>query len=296
MKYHCKLCDIETNNKTNFNKHCKTSKHLKNVKKQNNIRCDGCGEIFTKRRIKYHRENVCARELIINNDNIIASNQTTTKYTNVTENIIPKIDVSIDSSTNDLLAEIVNLRKEVENYKIKYEMAEKALTNTTNLLITLQQPSPIHYVSNLTSNTHLSELYMNRVLGVTLPEFTIKVSADEAKYFEYKGWLYGATTLIHRRYQKLGKYEKPFYCTDISRKTFIYRTSGNKWTKDVKGKIISGQLQKIILQYYNNLKCTSRSLISLERYVKICNNITCNFLTSFLYQDINKFYIKNVIR
>ena len=54
MKYLCKICEYKTNNKSNFNRHLKSKKHIKNSE----IACE-CGKIYKTQNGLWKHKKIC---------------------------------------------------------------------------------------------------------------------------------------------------------------------------------------------------------------------------------------------
>ena len=83
--YFCEICDFNTFNKTDYEKHLLTIKHQsvsvgnesnkKNAKKCNNFVCDNCSKEYLSRKGLWQRKKKCIEETI-NNENLIVNKLT----------------------------------------------------------------------------------------------------------------------------------------------------------------------------------------------------------------------------
>ena len=215
--YCCKLCDYNTNKKTDFNKHLLTAKHKKRdfvdisftfvdknvdfvdkVEKNINFKCI-CSKLYKTRQGLYAHKKKC-----IFNKNDIDS---------ITCN---EIDLS-----KELILEVVKQQQNQIN----------ELTNTIKELI------PKIGNNNITNNNKFNiQVFLNEKCkdAINMSDFikSIQVSLQQLDYTKEKGFINGLSNVIIENMNKLGLYERPIHCTDIKRET-LYIKDDDAWEKDI---------------------------------------------------------------
>ena len=216
--YCCKLCDYNTNKKTDFNKHLLTSKHKKRdfvdnsftfvdknvdfsdkVEKNKNFKCI-CSKLYKSRQGLYAHKKKC---LFNKNDtDAITYNQ---------------IDLS-----KELILEVVKQQQNQIN----------ELTNTIKELI----PKVGNNNITTTNNKFNIQVFLNEQCkdAINMSDFikSIEVSLQQLDYTKEKGFVNGLSNVIIENMNKLGLYERPIHCTDTKRET-LYIKDDDAWEKDV---------------------------------------------------------------
>lgn len=209
-KYECKLCDLVTSNKTDFNKHLSTDKHKKNEnpnfhgnnpndlsqKSQNEFECE-CGKIYK------HKSTLCSHKKKCNKKN---------------------------EQKNEKNNEIENYEVDNVNYK---EMIMKLIEQNTSLQNTITEMIPklgnnnnINNNSNNTINQNFNIVFFlneNCKDAISMNEFikTIDVSVNDLLLSKDKGLIKGISNLFISNLNKLPLVQRPLWCGDKKRRFYI---------------------------------------------------------------------------
>ena len=217
-KYCCKICDYNTNKKTDFNKHLLTAKHKKRdfvdnsftfvdknvdfsdkVEKNINFKCI-CNKLYKSRQGLYAHKKKC----LFNKNDTDA----------ITYN---EIDLS-----KELILEVVKQQQNQIN----------ELTNTIKELI----PKVGNNNITNTNNKFNIQVFLNEQCkdAINMSDFikSIEVSLQQLDYTKEKGFVNGLSSVIIENMNKLGLYERPIHCTDTKRET-LYIKDHDAWEKDV---------------------------------------------------------------
>jgi rubredoxin len=273
-KYVCKSCDYTTSNKTDFNKHNLTRKHIKNDKLDNSQNvsqntakkyvCELCNYITIKKTdfnkhilTRKHTTNVNA-SINYKNDppaSTIVINEPTLAATNL---ITPELVVDLLKDNKEMKQIIIDLVKNGTNN----------ITNNTNC-------------NNKTSfnlNFFLNETCKD---AMNINDFikSIKLTVTDLMKLGDLGYVEGITKVITSNLNALDINQRPLHCSDKKRET-IYIKDEDKWEKD-------GDKTKII----NVINTLSKSHVDLlPEYRKTYPD--CQNADSKLSDSYNKMIIE----
>ena len=213
-RFICEPCDIKTNNKKDYTKHCLTSKHLNRTKIEQIIpkflfSCKRCNKGYKARNSLWYHEQKCTIDISTN----IYINEAQTH---------PNIVHNISSEVSQLSSIVIELIK--SNTDLQKQMMEVCKNSTIN---------------NNTINSHNKtfnlQVFLNEKckdamnLGDFVNSMTLELSdlEDVGKL----GYVEGISNIIIRKLNELDIYNRPIHCSDAKRE-IMYVKDDNIWEKE----------------------------------------------------------------
>lgn len=260
--YKCELCKYQTNKKSDFAKHIKTSKHL----------CAEIGDI----------------DLSANNDNrYVCACGRTYKYDSGYYRHIKKCRQTTISSkmiTTDLVMELVQGNKDLKDIILQQHNTINNLVNNhfhfTNNSYSTNISNNVNSM-NKTFNLHffLNETCKN---AMNISDFVsnIKMELNDLETTGKIGYVDGISNIILKNLNNLEQNMRPLHCSDLKRE-ILYVKNNNEWTKESEEKPI---LTKAIISIANeNVKqirrwkeqhpdCIHSYSLQNDQYLNILNN------------------------
>ena len=223
-KYNCKLCDYNTSNKCDFNKHNLTRKHVKNVNetqlKQNetmlpeksiNLLCN-CGLVLNSRTTMWRHKKKCTKQ---------------TSMEGCSDINVVKEKQQVNLITNDLVIELIKDNKEMKQLII--ELVKNGITNT-NI-----NNTNISNNTNCNNKTFNLQVFLNETCkdAMNITDFvdSIKLELSDLMKVGEVGYVEGISNIITSNLKALDITKRPVHCTDKKRDT-IYIKDQDKWEKD----------------------------------------------------------------
>jgi hypothetical protein len=264
-KYVCELCDYNTYNKTDFNKHILTRKHIKNknetivkqnetiiTEKSSNLLCN-CGLFFNSRTTMWRHKKKCPKEAKVE----ICSDA------NIVKELSP-----VNLITNELVMELIKDNKEMKQLII--ELVKNGITTTnTNSNNT-----------NCNNKTFNLQVFLNETCkdAMNITDFvdSIKLELSDLMKVGEVGYVEGISNIITSNLKALDVTKRPVHCTDKKRE-IIYIKDEDKWEKDEnKSKLtkvinkVSSKNIKLIAEYREKYPECKKSESSLsDKYNKM---------------------------
>ncbi len=226
--YICESCNYKCSNKTNFEKHLTTGKHIKQAISKNWITMDDikvakvakvakieneeficlCGKSYKYRQGLFkHQQNCNYNEPICEE----------TQKSGVSEELVFKLLEKLDEK-DKLLINVV-----------------KENTELTKKIVELKPSMGDNNNNNNNTNNFNINMFLNEQCkdAINMTDFikSIQVSLEQLDYTKVNGLEKGITKILMDNMNKLGKYERPIHCTDIKRET-LYIKEDDKWGKD----------------------------------------------------------------
>jgi hypothetical protein len=237
VTYSCEICDFNTSNKYDFEKHELTRKHTKNVElNQSSILsvknspqyiCSNCDKIYYNKSSHWYHSKKCSQKPL------------------------EKPETLQNTLTPDLFMEILKENKEIQNVLIEQnrELQNKILEQNAEhhkQLIELTSKQMIvnnntnNTNSNNTQNNHFNiQFFLNDTCkdAINIDQFikNIQISISDLENVGNQGYVQGISDIIIKNMRTLGLTKRPMHCTDIKRET-IYIKDADKWEKDSDGK------------------------------------------------------------
>ena len=215
-QYICDFCNLQTNNKKDFEKHKLTAKHLKAINGNNLCVLNGdkfknvpiacqCGKIY-----KHH------------------SSLWKHKKTCVNKNTQSELDMVQNMSDKDL---VMYLLKENKEFK------ELILEQSNKMLELAIKPTNVINNTNCNNNNKQFNLqvYLNEKCknAMNMSDFldTIQIEADDFENMGKLGYIQGISNIFIKGLKDLDETVRPMHCSDIKRET-LYIKDNDTWDKD----------------------------------------------------------------
>ena len=217
--FRCEYCDYYTFNKKDFNKHCKTKKHLMRLGDatliqfidQDDISSQTGGEKWVcecGNKYKYH-------------SGLYRHKRSCTMTVLGAEHIA--------ELCNSPLMEFIKQNQEfkellLEQTKYMIELAKEGRTINNSL------------VSNSTINNSFNiQLFLNEKCknALSMSQFigSLRLSTQQLEVFRKSGFAEGISSIFVKRLKELTIFERPIHCSDIKREIF-YIKNDDHWEKD----------------------------------------------------------------
>ena len=231
-KFNCELCDYNTFNKKDYNKHLQTLKHKKlsnsdtivtnsdinGDKSQINIFECICGKKYKYRQgLSYHKSKCMFKD-----------------KESITQNLSQEFVLDVIKKQQDQITELTNTIK---------EMAPLINSNTTNNTQNNNQKFNI--------NVFLNEDCKN---AINMSDFikSLHITIEQLDFTKQNGLAQGLSKSIIENMNKLSIYERPMHCTDTKRET-LYIKDNDNWSKDGAKEKLKNVINKASSKNYNAL-------------------------------------------
>ena len=247
MKYVCTFCDYYSDNKSNYEKHILTAKHiclLNNTKKVAIVfNCDLC-DYTTSRKPDYKKHLTTAKH----------------KSCKSCKKITSKVAISeLDHNAKDLNATaVMELIKENQEFKTMMIDQQRHVLDIQKQLVEMSKETKIttnannnnNNSNNTTNNNNQFNLnfFLNETCknAINFSDFieNIKVSYDDLENNAKMGFVSGMTKIIIDNLKQLELENRPIHCTDGKRET-IYVKEEEQWEKESSKSVIQKGIQDI---------------------------------------------------
>ncbi len=237
MVYNCDICDYNTYDKKDFEKHKLTKKHILRINGDKMVKngdklsekseffgCE-CGKEYKyKQGLSRHKKS-CVYIIKENKEEI--------------KDMVYKLIIENNDMKTVLLKENQELKREIEekNKQIT-ELIPKVGSNNNNR-------------NKFNINIFLNEKCKD---ALSMDQFIdkIEVSIKDLITTRDKGQPEGISNIIIENMKKLSLYERPVHCTDKKRETLYIKT--DEWEKDEDKELINDALKKIESKQLKNVK------------------------------------------
>ena len=267
--FFCKKCLYGCNNKTNFEKHKNTYKHLKlknasfelPKKLSDNFICKKCNKKFKHRQSLYRHKKICKRnhdnvsKIIQNYPKVIQSKflcdcGKSYKYASglskhkskckhlqsVNENIEIIPNNNVEQLLKNILEENKVLREEIKNLKLGNTMINSNNNNNNSFNI----------------NMFLNEECKN---AMNIEDFVekIKLSLEDLQFTKDNGYAKGISNIFIKNLNNMDITERPIHCSDQKRLQF-YIKNANEWSKDKNNEKLDNSIEKVSKKQIETIK------------------------------------------
>jgi len=296
INYCCKKCDFNTCNKTDYNRHLKTIKHLGNVLETENAnnsatptgdhtQCNKIkgGDDFdttynskNAKKLKYECDS-CGQQYVTNAGLWKHKKQCTTTVTQSTP------------TDKDVIVETL-LKQNAELHAKIIELCKNGITNNT---ITN---------SNNNNKTFNLQFFLNETCkdAMNLKDFidSIVLQLSDIDNIGEVGFVKCMADVIISKINLLGETKRPIHCTD-SKREVMYVKDENKWEKDAKKEKMRLLIQKmekqlppLMIAFSNNHKQkyrTDSEIIKHQQIIyKVYGGVNDDITKNEIIQHISK--------
>ena len=289
----CLICNYNTSNKFDYEKHCKTIKHQNAIleTKSDDLEtfCDkkiqhieytcNCGKIYKNNSGLWKHKKKCS----LPNDNPLRDDNTTDK---------------------ELMMRIIQDNTDLKNIIIK--VIEKNACNNINNNITNTNTN-----NNNNTNSHNKTFNLNFYLNETckdainIDDFvkSIKVQLDDLENTGRVGYVNGISDIINNNLNSMNAHIRPIHCTDEKREVLYIKNEG-QWVKECDTKpiltnaiktIANKNIQTISEWKKLNPDCTDINSKKNNLYLKIVSNSMSGISKEECEKNYNKI-VKNIVK
>ena len=256
--YECKYCNYFTTNKTDYFRHLKRKKHLKNVEKRKKeeemeiqfnaiskiekkpqnlgVTFCVCQKTFKTTSGMWKHKQKCEMWKAYSESKISKKvSKKTKKVPTISAPSKTEPKLSVDDELKQL--QLQKAKLEVEKLKKEIENINKPQTSTNSLTNELVETigkiagnNNCNNTNNISINMYLNEQCKN---AMNLEDFVrnITVSLKDLDYSKQNGYAKGITNIFMKQLADLEPTERPIHCSDKKRLQF-YVKDDNKWEKD----------------------------------------------------------------
>jgi hypothetical protein len=217
-KYCCKICDYNTDRKSNLNNHNLSAKHIKSMN-SNEIKqilstdhiCENCNKKYKDYSGLWRHKKKCF--------------QKEQEQENITESLIE----SENNISSDLILNIIQQNQEfkdllLEQNKIIIEMSKN--NNTTNIN---------NSMNNSHNKTFNLQLFLNETCkdAMNIMDFvdSLKIQLSDIESIGELGFVNGISKFIIKNLKALDENMRPVHCSDPKRES-LYVKDANVWEKE----------------------------------------------------------------
>ena len=244
-KYICNKCDFNSGNKTDYNRHLLSSKHIKMCKLDTSQtytpKCYACicGHSYKfSQGLSKHKKicivlhpNETVKSVDVSNQ-IVGTNQFSNE---LLYNLLKEIAVS--NAKNDELKNMVveqNAQLIQQNAK-NDELKNMFIQQNVQLMELANKPSTINNTMNkpkFNLNFFLNEECKNAMNWLEFAELVkSKICFADLEYMGKHGYVAGQSKIIKDNLQNIEVNKRPFHCTDIKRKT-VHIKDQDEWKRE----------------------------------------------------------------
>jgi hypothetical protein len=240
INYNCKKCNYDTKNKYDFNKHCKTKKHVKNIDYPKS------DSDYPKSDSKMSQNNslptceFCKKQFTFDNNKIRHYKRCKIKKQKDQESkdvIIEKLKKKLEKNEEHFEQRMNDMEKEI------FDLMKKMVANNGN-----GGNCNNNTIKNNNNTSHNMYYVINNFKDAENIEDLLKapLSKKELDYIHKNGSILGSYNLIKERCitdKEISK--RPVHCTDLSRDKYLLRYN-NEWIIDLKAnKLLSITFDKM---------------------------------------------------
>jgi hypothetical protein len=317
VKYSCESCHYITSNKTDYFRHLKTKKHLKQIsrkqkttisflktektKKNENTKVETCqcGKTFKTRGGLWKHQKKCNIEIkdIKKNVSKIVSN-VSKNVSNVSAPYHTEHKLSVDEELKHLQLqkaklEVAKLQKEIENLD-KPQTSTNSLTNElVETIGKIAGNNNCNNTNNISINMYLNEQCKN---AMNLEDFVrnITVSLKDLDYSKQNGYAKGITNIFMKQLADLEPTERPIHCSDKKRLQF-YVKDADKWEKDKDNKKLTSSIKSVGMEQVKKMSEWEKehpdymnNPDELEEWQKMLENVSGGINKDEMHKNVQK--------
>jgi len=225
-EYICNVCDYNTCNLFDFNKHNSTRKHIKR-EKENQIEQNRTGN-----REKSQPGFVCKNC----NKSYLSKSGLWNHNKKCIEKPVENAIVTTEVTTTETIIEILKQNQEFKSLLIEQQKENKELINK---VIELSKEPRIVNNGTMTQNNNQKHFNLQFFLNdtckdaITIQQFinNIQISLEDLESVGRNGFVKGISDIVLKELNTLDVTKRPIHCTDLKREV-IYLKEEDAWNKD----------------------------------------------------------------
>jgi hypothetical protein len=265
----CEICNFETTQKSNLDRHLKTQKHILCAEQKKTFFCKDCNfSTSTKRNYTRHLQT---QKHKMNSDYNMKSDQ-------------------------------------VNEVKTEFHLIKKLLVeNMGQNHTTINNITNVQNVQNVQNNHFNLNFFLNEQCkdAMNIEDFinTLELCPFDVAETGRLGYVEGISRIFMNKLNQLDIYNRPLHCTDLKRET-LYIKEDNKWEKDNEQ---NDKLQSIVEQVANRnyellpiwQQQNPNHLVTNSTECELFMDIACNILGGGNEQESSKFrnqIMRNVLK
>jgi len=231
--FNCKICDYNTSNKKDYNKHLLTRKHM-NRTKMNNLEpsdhvqhkyiCKICNKGYNARNSLWYHEIKCKKSHTILENTPQYDDTSIEPNKNVIQLLIHENKELINENKDfkNMILELVKSNTELQKQMIDVCKNNNTIINSNN----------INTTNNKTFNLHV---FLNEECkdAMNMSEFinSIQLKLSDLENIGNQGYIEGVSNILINHLNNTEMYKRPVHCSDAKRET-LYVKEENKWEKE----------------------------------------------------------------
>jgi hypothetical protein len=228
--YDCSICNFYSKNKTNYDKHLLTEKHINKIKgepKNTKHICSQCNKEYLNNSGLWKHKKHCVvikeREPEPLENKFIPSNV-----------ITPELFMEVFKESKELQQILIDQNKELQN---KLMEQQNIVIEQNNKIIELASKQTTNNVnSNNTNNNQFNlQFFLNETCkdAMNIVDFvnSLQLTTDDFETTGKLGFVEGISRIFIKELKKLNTEKLPIHCTDLKRET-VYIKDNNIWEKE----------------------------------------------------------------
>ena len=319
--YECKLCNYFTTNKTDYFRHLKRKKHLKNVEKRKKeeemeiqfnaiskpdkkpqnlgVTFCVCQKTFkTASGMWKHKQKCEMWKAYAESKSSKKNSKKTKKVPTISAASKTEPKLSVDDELKQL--QLQKAKLEVEKLKKEIENINKPQTSTNSLTNELVETigkiagnNNCNNTNNISINMYLNENCKN---AMNLEDFVknITVSLQDLDYSKQNGYAKGITNIFMKQLADLEPTERPIHCSDKKRLQF-YVKDADKWEKDKDNKKLTSSIKSVGMEQVKKMSEWEKehpdymnNPDELEEWQKMLENVSGGINKDEMHKNVHK--------
>jgi len=240
--YKCNICSYSTNDKSNYNKHLSSQKHINitnNIQKNNT--CNICNKTFVTNSGLYKHNKKCNK--ITKTETEILENKFTSVNDNATPNFTPELFMEVLKQSKELQEALFEQNRELQNKLLEKDselqnrlLEQNAEHHKQIIELTSKQIGNTNINSHNTNNNQFNlQFFLNETCkdAINIGDFvnSLQVQIADLEKTGRLGYVEGISSIFLRGLKELDYTMRPIHCTDLKRET-VYVKNENSWEKD----------------------------------------------------------------
>ena len=293
--FFCEKCNYNCSNKTNYNKHLSTNKHISD-NTINNYICGVCNKEYSNSSGLWKHKKVC---------------QVLENKTELT-NEFREPDVKKPEITVELFMDLLKQNKELQNFLMEQHNANVEQNNKLMELVKTNSGGTNNSHNNNTTNNNQFnvQFFLNETCkdAMNIQDFinSLQLTTKDFENTGKLGFIEGITQIILNGLSGVDTTKRPVHCTDSKRET-MYIKDDNVWEKEDDNKtkfkrvvkqVANKNLQQLTQWKQENPDCItldSKENIEYRKYYKAALGGNSNEEDDKFFEKIKRNVLKEIV-